>query len=454
MLLIASYYFYMNWNANYAVLIAFSTLVTYVSGLLLGKTEKQTSRKIIVGMSFTINLLILFFYKYFNFLSDAIESILIFLGVKINLPELSLLLPVGISFYTFQALSYTVDVYRREIKPEKSLGIYALFVSFFPQLVAGPIERSKHLLPQLKEFNQLNYKNLKSGGYLILWGFFKKIVIADNLSVVVNTIYSSPEEFTGIETTIGVIFFSIQIFCDFSAYTDIARGVARLMGIDIMKNFDSPYFSLNITEFWRRWHISLSTWFRDYLYIPLGGSRRGINRMYFNLFLVFLISGLWHGASMNFVIWGGLHGILIVLEKKLSKRSGLLKWDKSSLSYKILKIMTTFSLVTFLWVFFRADTFSDALTVVSNLFNWEATNVFNGSVYNLGLTQGSFWISIFFVLVMLVVEYYNSFVGNISQLVIKQNIVFRWSLYLSIIFIILVFGNYGAEQQQFIYFQF
>lgn len=454
LLLIASYYFYMSWNASYAFLIAFSTVITYASGLLLGKAESLTRRKIIVAISFTVNLLILFFYKYFNFFSESIETIIGFLGMKLDLPQLDFLLPVGISFYTFQALSYTVDVYRREIEPEKNLGIYALFVSFFPQLVAGPIERSKHLLPQLKILQQLSYTNLRSGGYLILWGLFKKMVIADNVSVLVNSLYNTPSEYTGIETTIGVLFFSVQIFCDFSAYTDIARGVARLMGIDLMKNFDSPYFAMNITEFWRRWHMSLSTWFRDYLYIPLGGSRKGTSRMYVNLFLVFLISGLWHGASINFVIWGGLHGILIVIEKMFSKGINIYNWNKSLISYKVFKIGINFLMVTFLWIFFRADTFADTIIVVSNLFNWDMNNVFNGNIYTLGLSMGQFWITVFFISLMLVVEYYNSFITSIRELIMRQNIVFRWSIYLGVVLSILFFGNYGGEQQQFIYFQF
>ncbi|WP_218017732.1 MBOAT family O-acyltransferase [Formosa haliotis] len=444
----------MNWNASYALLIAFSTIITYLSGIFLGKTNEKKTRKLIVGFSFTVNLLILFFYKYFNFFSASLDAIFVYCGIKLNLPELGFLLPVGISFYTFQALSYTVDVYRKEIEPEKNIGIYALFVSFFPQLVAGPIERSKHLLPQLKELNQLTYNNLKSGSYLILWGMFKKVVIADNLSIVVQTLYNTPQDFTGLETTIGVLFFSIQIFCDFSAYTDIARGVSRLMGIDLMKNFDSPYFSMNITEFWRRWHISLSTWFRDYMYIPLGGSRLGVNRTYLNLFLVFLTSGLWHGASVNFVIWGALHGILIVLEKLLSKNTSVFNFNKEQFSYKFFKIITNFLIVTFLWIFFRANTFADALIIISNLFNWDVNNLFNGNVYNLGLSSGQFWITILFVFIMLVVEYYNSFISSISGFVMNQSLVFRWSLYLGIVLIIFIFGNYGLEKQEFIYFQF
>lgn len=456
LLLVASYYFYMSWNATYALLIAFSTLVTYFSGILIYKASTTKQKRLVVGISFITNLSILFFYKYFNFFSKTIEDSFAVIGLNIDAPILDLLLPVGISFYTFQALSYTMDVYRGEIKPERHIGIYALFVSYFPQLVAGPIERSKHLLPQLRNFSQLKYENLRSGLLLILWGFFKKMAIADRIAILVNTVYDDPGKYTGIETSAAVLLFSFQIFCDFSAYTDIARGVARLMGIDLMKNFDSPYFSKNITEFWRRWHISLSTWFRDYLYIPLGGSRKGKNRTYWNLFFVFLVSGLWHGASMNFVIWGAMHGLIIVVEKLYYKRTSWffsIKRD-ASVGVKLFRGLFTFSLVTFLWIFFRADTFSDSLIVIRNLFNWDMARVFNGELYNLGLTSGQVWLSIFFIVLMLLIEYYNSFVANPIALLLRQHIVFRWSVYLILIISILIFGAYGGEQQQFIYFQF
>src|SRR5690554_3697814 len=439
LLLIASYYFYMSWNATYALLIAFSTLITYFSGILIHKASTKKKKRLVVALSFITNLSILFFYKYFNFFSRTIEDSFAIIGLDIDAPILDLLLPVGISFYTFQALSYTMDVYRDEIKPERHLGIYALFVSFFPQLVAGPIERSKNLLPQLRNFSQLKYENLRSGLLLILWGFFKKVVIADRIAILVNTVYDDPGKYTGIETTAAVLLFSFQIFCDFSAYTDIARGVARLMGVDLMKNFDSPYFSKNITEFWRRWHISLSTWFRDYLYIPLGGSRKGKKRTYWNLF-----------------IWGAMHGVIKVLEKIYYKRTS---WfysieRNSTLSIKVFRGIFTFTLVTFLWIFFRADTFTDSIIVIKNLFNWDMARIFNGELYNLGLTSSQVWLSVFFIGLMLLIEYYNSFVSNPIVLLLKQHIVFRWSVYLILLLSILIFGAYGGEQQQFIYFQF
>lgn len=454
LLLVASYYFYMSWNASYAILIAFSTVVTYFSGIYIHQASSERRKKVIVAISFIVNLAILFFYKYFNFFSKTIEELFDVIGLQIEAPILDILLPVGISFYTFQALSYTMDVYRNEIKPERHIGIYALFVSYFPQLVAGPIERSKHLLPQLRSLRQFDYDNLRTGCILILWGFFKKIVIADRVAILINTVYDDPSKYTGIETFWAVLLFSIQIFCDFSAYTDIARGVARLMGIDLMKNFDSPYFAKSITEFWRRWHISLSTWFRDYLYIPLGGSRIGIQRTYVNLFIVFLVSGLWHGASMNFVIWGAMHGVFIVLEKMFRKVSSKNYSQKVSFSTSLFQRILTFIAVTFLWIFFRADTFKDSIIVVKNLFQWDSENVFNGSLYNLGITSNEFYWTLAFIVLMLLVEYYHSFINNISAMLAKQHIALRWITYIAFVLIILIFGAYGGEQQEFIYFQF
>lgn len=453
MLLVASYYFYMCWNVKYALLIAFSTVVTYLSGILIERAETKHKKRFVVAISFIVNLAILVFYKYFNFFSESITKVLNVFLLDINLPILDLLLPVGISFYTFQALSYTMDVFRNEIKAERHLGIYALFVSYFPQLVAGPIERSKNLLPQLRDLRGLNYENLRSGGLLILWGFFKKLVIADKVSILVGTVYENPSSYNGIETFAAVILFSVQIYCDFSGYTDIARGVARLMGIDLMKNFDSPYFSKSITEFWRRWHISLSTWFRDYLYIPLGGNRKGINRTYLNLLIVFVVSGLWHGASINFVIWGLLHGVLIVIEKIFPKKTNKNE-TQDSLSRNTLRVLLLNIAVIFLWIFFRANTFSDSMVVLRNLFDWNAEDVFNGNLYTLGLSRGEFWLSMFFISTMLIVEYYNSFISGIRELFLKQHFLFRLTFYVVIILTILIFGTYGEEQKEFIYFQF
>lgn len=313
-LLIASYFFYMCWNAKYALILLFSTIVTYVAGLLISKAnkikddKKRTKyKKIFVALSFIINLSILFLFKYFDFAINNINNILGQLNIQLLNPKFDLILPVGISFYIFQALGYTIDVYRQDVKTEKNFLKYALFVSFFPQLVAGPIERSKNLLEQMYEEHYFNAQRVKDGLLLMIWGGFQKIVIADRIAIVVDTIFNNFPQYGGMYIIIAAILFAFQIYCDFSGYSIIAVGAAKVMGFRLMENFNAPYFSMSVSEFWRRWHISLSTWFKDYLYIPLGGNRKGKIRKYINIMIVFLVSGLWHGASWNYIIWGGLN---------------------------------------------------------------------------------------------------------------------------------------------------
>lgn len=315
-LLVVSYYFYMGWNAKYAALIAFSTIITWLSGVLQGQIQKFDTdddikikhKKIVVAFSFIINLGILIFFKYFDFIFNNINFALKHFGGAQLTNHFDIILPVGISFYTFQALGYTVDVYRRDIEPERNILRYALFVSFFPQLVAGPIERSKNLLTQVRNVEHIklwNYDRVTSGAVLMLWGFFQKMVIADRAAILVDTVYNSYWTYGTIELIIATVLFAIQIYCDFGSYSMIAIGVAKVMGFELMENFNAPYFSRSIKEFWRRWHISLSTWFRDYLYIPLGGSRCSKIKKYRNLMITFLVSGLWHGANWGFIAWGG-----------------------------------------------------------------------------------------------------------------------------------------------------
>lgn len=307
-LLISSYYFYMCWNPKYAILIATSTIITYLSGRFIHKfnsiiDEKRSIRlkRLVVFLSVSSNLAILFLFKYFNFTVNILTTAFNYLHINIVLPRFDFLLPVGISFYTFQALSYTIDVYRGSVKAEKNIGKYALFVSFFPQLVAGPIEKSKDLLYQFNEIHYFDYNRTKEGLILMIWGFFQKIVVSDRLAILVNEVYNNPSAHKGFEIVVATIFFAFQIYCDFSSYSNIAKGAARVMGYRLSKNFDSPYFSDSIKMFWRRWHITLGAWFKDYLYIPLGGNRKGRIRTYINTMIVFLTSGLWHGASINFV---------------------------------------------------------------------------------------------------------------------------------------------------------
>ena len=313
-LLITSYYFYMCWNVKYALILLLSTFITYISGLLIEEANEIKSKKISIKWKnifmffcFIINLLILFLFKYFDFAVENINIILSNLGMKVLKPSFDVVLPVGISFYIFQALSYTVDVYRKDVQAEKNFFKYALFVSFFPQLVAGPIERSKNLLKQIHERHYFNAQRVKDGLLLMIWGGFQKIVVADRAAIVVDTIFNNFPKYGGMYIIVGALLFAIQIYCDFAGYSTIAIGVAKVMGFELMENFNAPYFSQSVSEFWRRWHISLSSWFRDYLYIPLGGNRKGKLRKYINLMIVFLVSGLWHGAEWSFVVWGALN---------------------------------------------------------------------------------------------------------------------------------------------------
>ncbi len=317
LLLLASYFFYAYGSGIYVVLILFSTLVDYTSARAMGVTTNPRRKKLLLAASLTVNLGTLFIFKYFNFFNQSFAALAEVLSVGYPIGALSVLLPVGISFYTFQSMAYTIDVYRGAIEPEKHLGIMATFVAFFPQLVAGPIERAQHMLPQFRRRVQFDTERTVAGLRLILWGAFKKIVIADRLAIYVNTVYNAPERHSGLPLLIATVFFAFQIYSDFSAYTDIAIGSAKILGFDLMENFRQPYFSKSAREFWARWHISLSTWFRDYLYIPLGGNRVPFPRYLLNLMIVFVVSGLWHGASWTFVIWGALHGIYIVVEATL-----------------------------------------------------------------------------------------------------------------------------------------
>jgi len=455
-LLLVSYYFYMNWSAKYLVLILISTLITYASGLLIEKFRER--KKLFLLISLISNLGILFFFKYYNFVTDSLKDFFETLGYQWEGSSLNVLLPVGISFYTFQALSYTIDVYRGNTPAEKHFGKYALFVSFFPQLVAGPIEKSKNLLPQFSITHKFNYERIREGLLLMLWGYFKKVVIADRLALFVNQVYDTPGEHHGFSLIIATFFFAFQIYCDFSSYTDIAIGAAKVMGFDLQKNFDRPYFSKSIPEFWRRWHISLGAWFKEYLYFSLGGNRVSKSRLYINIMIVFLVSGLWHGASWNFVIWGFLHGIYQVIHlavpKNFKQINTYLYTDKSSLGYKIYNVSTTFFLVCFAWIFFRANTFKDAMLVIVNSLDLNTWTLFDGSLFELGLDKNEFIVAILALLILLAYDLYDRR-HNLFKELKTLNIIFRWSIYILVIYSIIIFGIFGDyEEAQFIYFQF
>lgn len=465
-LLLSSYYFYMCWNPKYALLIGFSTITTYLSGLFIDKansmSETQKSiilKKLCLILSLIINLGIMFLFKYYNFFTSSLIKALSYINITLTIPTFDFLLPVGISFYTFQALSYTVDVYRNDIPAEKNIAKYALFVSFFPQLVAGPIEKSKDLLYPFNNDAKFEYYRVKSGLIQMMWGYFKKVFIADRLSILVDTVYNSPYEYAGFQIIIATLFFAFQIYCDFSAYSDIAIGSAKVLGINLTTNFRQPYFSQSIKEFWRRWHITLSSWFKDYLYIPLGGNRKGTLRTYINIMIVFLSSGLWHGASITFVIWGALHGFFQVFaaiinpfKEKLHKTFNI---NTQVFSYKLFQVISTFILVSFAWIFFRANSFHDSKIIIKNLFIFNPWILTDGSLYTLGLESKEFFAAVIGIIILLFVDYLQTKYDLITKLS-EQNLLFRWSVYITTILVILIFGIYGPgyNDAQFIYFQF
>ena len=464
-LLIASYYFYMSWNAKYAILILTSTVITYLSGILLGKASKTSTRKWIVAGSFVTNLGILMMFKYFTFLLANINKVLGILHLGALSDPFSFVLPVGISFYTFQALSYTVDVYRGEIEPEKNFINYALFVSFFPQLVAGPIERSKNLLTQIQNVTSkklFEYDKFVKGFCLMCWGMFVKMVIADRVAIFVDTVFNSIYNIGSVEALFGALGFTLQIYCDFSGYSLIAIGAANIMGFELMENFNTPYFSESIQEFWRRWHISLSTWFKDYLYIPLGGSRCSKIRKYFNIMVTFLVSGLWHGAAWSFVAWGGLHGLYQIVGDLLrpvkKKVNELLQVNTEAFSFKFGRIITTFFLTMVAWIFFKAGSIGQAFRYIRALFTkWNPWVFFDSSLYDYGLDRQEAMILLWAILALFVVDLirYTKKV-NIGEFLVKQNLWFRWAVLIVLIVSCLVFGEYGInfDSAQFIYFQF
>lgn len=377
LLLLASYFFYMYWNPMLIVLILFTTLVSYSSGILMDKYKDNKKLKLTLMITTLVVCLgTLFFFKYFNFVAESVTNLInVFSKGDAKGVTLSLILPVGISFYTFQTLSYVIDVYKGKISSEKHLGYYALFVVYFPQLVAGPIERPDVLLPQLKEEHKINSSDLSLGIRIMLVGFIKKVVIADGVALFVESVYGNLPGAFGEGVLIATLLFAIQIYCDFSGYTDIAIGVARLMGIKLSKNFDQPYSSTSVREFWRRWHISLSNWFRDYVYIPLGGSRVKYLKWCFNVLVVFLLSGLWHGANWTFVIWGLLHGLYQIVEKGIDvvkERRGI---EKKVNTFTIIRNrIITILLVCFAWIFFRANNVNDAFLAIQKLFTGWSNN--------------------------------------------------------------------------------
>lgn len=452
LILIVSYIFYGWWDARFLVLIAFSTVVDYTIGIFLDKfqgDEVKAKRKILLLLSLLVNLGILLYFKYYNFFLDNIKEVVSVFGIEISLTSLNIILPVGISFYTFQTLSYSIDVYKGKMKAEKNFISFAAFVSFFPQLVAGPIERATHLVPQFGKARKFILLDSVYGLRQILWGLFKKVVIADNCAEYANMIFNNHESYSGSMLLFGALMFTFQIYGDFSGYSDIAIGSARILGFDLMKNFNFPYFSRDIGEFWRRWHISLSTWFRDYLYIPLGGSKGGVQMKVRNTFIIFLVSGFWHGANWTFIIWGFLNAVYflpLLLANKNRKNTNQVAEGRLFIPFREgLSVLGTFLLTVLAWIFFRADNVSIAIDMIAGIFSLSLFELPNLPILSYPI--------ILLVLFFIVVEW----LGRDSNFAIEQFIsgkkkrVFRWSFYYLLIVLIIAFEG---REQEFIYFQF
>lgn len=422
-LLIVSYGFYMNWNPSYALLLIGITIVSYIVGLFL---ERKRKRSVIIA-GIIVCILPLIVFKYMNFINDSIFSILDYLGLRMKIPDFKLLLPVGISFFTFKAISYMIDVYKGKILPEKNLGIYALYISFFVDLAAGPIDRADKLIPQFREHRRFLPENIVKGLKLILWGYFMKVVVADRITLYVDPIFNNLDNHSGISVLLAAALFSLQIYCDFGGYSYIAIGCGKVMGFNLMANFERPYMANSVSEFWRRWHISLSTWFKDYVYIPLGGNRCSIWRNRLNLLITFTVSGLWHGANWTFVVWGFLNGLFQIIDKKL----------------KVKSVILTFILMTIAWTFFRANTMDDAIQALGMMF------IPSGELY---LPQMSLLLYIIMgITILLFCDIIWERKGR-HPLLENRYIIVRYISYIMLTVMILAFGVFDGGQ--FIYFQF
>ncbi len=435
LLLGASCYFYMAFVPYYILILAVTILIDYFAGAWIEDSTGPRRRALLI-VSILSTCLVLFFFKYYNFAITNFNALATFLHWNYSLSSLAILLPIGLSFHTFQSLSYVIEVYRGHQKAERHFGIYALYVMFYPQLVAGPIERPQNLLHQFRETHRFQYDKVRSGLLLMLWGFFKKVVVADRVALYVNAVYGNVDQHNGFTLAVATVFFAFQIYADFSGYSDIAIGAARVMGFDLMLNFNRPYFSKSIGEFWRRWHISLSTWFQDYVYIPLGGNRVAIHRWFFNLLITFIISGLWHGANWTFIVWGLLNGLYLVAGVILSP--ALPKGFPT-----LAKVLTTFLLTCVAWVFFRAENLADALLALKKI------AVDHGPLFTAGTRD--FIHGVVAILMLLAIDYVTRG-QRFEDFVVNRAMPVRWTIYLLLIATIATMGVFGASQ--FIYFQF
>jgi len=455
LLLISSCYFYMAFIPIYILILGFTIVIDYFAGIYIENAQGKKKLTFLI-ISLFANIGVLDVFKYYNFLNHNLTFLMNGFGLPNPIPYLSILLPIGLSFHTFQAMSYTIEVYRGNQKAERHFGIYSLYVMFYPQLVAGPIERPQNLLHQFREKFDFDYDRVTSGLRLMAWGLFKKVVIADRLAILVDTVYKNPQQYNSLSLIIATFFFTFEIFCDFSGYSDMAIGAARIMGFKLMTNFDKPYQSKSVHEFWKRWHISLSSWFKDYLYITLGGNRVTIPRWYLNIFIVFLVSGLWHGANWTFIIWGALHGFYLIfalLTKKIQDRfNSKFHFDK----VPFLSVVTTFLLVAFAWVFFRANTVETAFYISTHIFSgipdlFHKVHHHQQIIEYMGLPTIDFILSILLIVFLETFHYVQS-KKCISYIFLQRPMYIRWGVYITIVFSILFFGVF--ENRQFIYFQF
>lgn len=465
LLLVASSIFYLAFIPVYILFLFALILIDYSAAILIEKTE-GSKRKLFLIISILFTCLALFIFKYFDFFNVNFAAIANFFHWNYSINLLKLALPIGLSFHTFQSLSYVIEVYRKRQKTERNIGIYALYVMFYPQLVSGPIERPYNLIHQFYERHYFDYKRVTDGLKLMAWGMFKKVVIADRLAFFVNQAYNNVGDHSGVSFIVATVFFAYQIYCDFSGYSDIAIGSAQVMGFRLTNNFSRPYFAKSVADFWRRWNISLSTWFRDYVYIPLGGNRVSVPRHYFNLFISFFISGFWHGANWTFLIWGVLHGFYMIFGTITTKMWGKMIYftglNKMPALYKPVQVLTTFSLISFAWIFFRANSIEDALYIVAHLFDGVQSFIFNliihpfaavleyHSLFLLGQSQREFFIAVLAILFLELVHLFQRR-DNIRSIISKTPLLFRWALYIGIVLVIL---NFGRVNRPFIYFQF
>lgn len=447
LLLGSSCYFYMAFVPVYILILGFTIVIDYFAGILIENAEGRRRKSFLI-LSLIANIGVLAVFKYYNFIVDNFSSLLSGFALDAPIPYLNILLPIGLSFHTFQAMSYTIEVYRGHQKAERHFGIYSLYVMFYPQLVAGPIERPQNLLHQFRQKFDFDYDRVAEGLKQMLWGLFKKLVIADRLAIYVNVVYNNVDQHNGPTLILATIFFAFQIYCDFSGYSDIAIGAAKVMGFKLMTNFNRPYFARNIAEFWKRWHISLSTWFKDYLYISLGGNRVGVPRWYFNLMIIFIISGLWHGANWTYIIWGALNGCYLVfaivvqpLNNKISKLFQVSKWRGLNTFFQI---AITFTLVCFSWIFFRANNVTDAFTIIEKMFVTKGPVFYEAPSVLIYSFAG--------IAFLLLAELKNEYFKHSFSLMNNENWVIRHLSYASLLIIIFLVGVFDGGQ--FIYFQF